>query len=52
MLVTREMLTGILERITRPEGDAWAGAGDSELLGSSGGGFAMRVGGLSESHGR
>ena len=80
VLVTREMLTGILERISRlrlapgqstlgvtvwvtmlwgrsgqigrPEGDAWAWAGDSELLGSSGGGFAMRVGELSESHGR
>ena len=78
VLVSREMLDGILERISpssgtwldpsgsdargtvlqgsalqigRPEGGAWGGAGDSELLGSAGGGYAMKVGELSESHG-
>ena len=40
------MLWGRSGQIGRPEGDAWAGAGDSELLGSSRGGFAMRVGEL------
>ena len=35
--------------IGRPEGDIWAGAGDSGLLRASGGSCPMRVGQLSES---
>ena len=35
--------------MARPEGDAWAGAGNSGLLRSSGGSYPMRLGQLSES---